>query len=289
MWKTKKIVVEYPFVCKIHFLSERGFYMNLNNNMEINNSRVQAEMVESSSQTERAVIALREMLIRGHFRPGERLAELSLAPLLNVSRTPVRLALEKLAHQGLLEPMPTGGFRVREFSALDIWDAIETRGVLEGVAARFAAERLESMEELEGLRRSCSVLQQIIPLNMDLFVRYIEENLAFHHELWRLSKSPMLIGALESVCALPFAEPGALVFGGVEDVEGTMMGYGVVALDQHRSIVEAIEERESSRAECLAREHARLARRNLKRALQNRELRERIPCASLISSDDLDV
>jgi len=255
--------------------------------MNMINSAVKTGVAESSSQTERAVLALREMLIRGQFRPGERLAELSLVPLLNASRTPVRLALERLAHQGLLEPMPSGGFRVREFSVADIWDAIEIRGVLEGTAARFAAERLESPEELEGLRKSCSALQQIIPLDVDLFVRYIEENLKFHHELWKLSKSPMLIRALEAVSALPFAEPGALVFG-ENDAESIRMGYGVVALDQHRSIVDAIENRESSRAESLAREHARMARRNLKIALQNRELRERIPCASLISTGDLD-
>ena len=108
--------------------------------------------VEGVSQTERVVVTLRGMVLRGDFRPGERLAELSLVSVLNASRTPVRLALERLSHQGLLEASPSGGFRVREFTVADIWDAIEIRGVLEGTAARFAAERLSGLDDLNEIR-----------------------------------------------------------------------------------------------------------------------------------------
>ena len=64
---------------------------------------------DATSQTDRVILTLREMLLRGEFRPGERLAELTLVPRLNASRTPVRLALDRLAHEGLLEAMPGGG------------------------------------------------------------------------------------------------------------------------------------------------------------------------------------
>jgi len=84
--------------------------------------------VEGVSQTERVVVTLRGMVLRGDFRPGERLAELSLVSVLNASRTPVRLALERLSHQGLLEASPSGGFRVREFTVADI-----------GMPSKFAA------------------------------------------------------------------------------------------------------------------------------------------------------
>ena len=87
------------------------------------------------------------MLLRGDFRPGERLAELTLVPRLNASRTPVRLALDRLAHEGLLEPMPGGGFKIREFAIADIWDAIEVRGVHGGngrPAGRRAADELRT-------------------------------------------------------------------------------------------------------------------------------------------------
>src|SRR6478609_3520626 len=146
------------------------------------------------SQTERVILALRELVLRGEFRAGERLAELTLVRMLNASRTPVRLALDRLAREGVLETLPAGGFRVREFAIADIWDAIEIRGVLEGTAARFAAERLAEPDEL-------------LPMSLENFVRYVEINDAFPAELWRLAKSPMLSRTIESLIALPFAGP----------------------------------------------------------------------------------
>ena len=67
--------------------------------------------------------------------------ELRLVERLGVSRTPLRLALAALEHEGLLRGRGSRGYVVREFTAADISDAIELRGVLEGTAARFAAER----------------------------------------------------------------------------------------------------------------------------------------------------
>src|SRR6476659_11058939 len=77
-----------------------------------------------ASQTARALVSLRESLIRGEFGPGERMAELPLVSRLGVSRTPIRLALERLAHMGLLDVLSTGGFAVREFTLSEVLDAI---------------------------------------------------------------------------------------------------------------------------------------------------------------------
>jgi len=240
---------------------------------------------ETTSQTERVVIALREKLLRGEFRPGERLAELTLVPLLHASRTPVRLSLERLAHQGLLEALPNGGFRVREFTIADIWDAIEVRGTLEGTAARFAAERLSSPEELEPLRRCFESFSGAALTTMENFLDYLEKNTVFHRELWKLAKSPMLERALESVCALPFAEPGALVFGGSSNAEMYHMRKILVSMEHHRAILEAIENREGARAESVAREHSRVARSNLDWALKHEEF-GRIPGSSLVTMNE---
>jgi GntR family transcriptional regulator of vanillate catabolism len=240
-----------------------------------------SRMAEAIPQTDRVVFALREMLLRGEFRPGERLAELALVPLLNASRTPVRLALQRLAHEGLLEAVPTRGFRVRAFTISDIWDAIEIRGVLEGTAARLAAERLSSPDEAAGLRSNCAELEQLLPMTLETYVRYLEVNDRFHRELWRLAKSPVLTRMIESVIALPFAAPGALLFGHVESAERATTVAS--AIQHHRSIVEAIQNREGTRAENLAREHSRVARRNLERALHDGELFRRIPGASLVT------
>src|ERR1700689_2725805 len=104
------------------------------------------------SQTGRTLLNLRGMLLRGDFQPGERISELPLVARLGVSRTPIRLALDRLSHEGLLEVSPSGGFVVREFTLADIWETLEMRGLLEGAAARLAAERIVNDRELNTLR-----------------------------------------------------------------------------------------------------------------------------------------
>ena len=239
---------------------------------------------DARTQTERVVLTLREMLIRGDFKPGERLTELSLVPMLKASRTPVRLALDRLANEGLLEALATTGFRVRAFALDDIWDAIEIRGVLEGTAARLAAERLEDVDELAALKLHCRQTEDLLPMTRDRFVRYIEINEAFHAGVWRLAKSPMLRASIERIVALPFAAPGALVFSWPDSFEGNTEA--LIAIEHHRALVEAIEQREGGRAEALAREHSRLAQRALKRALDYSESFDKLPGATLVKRPD---
>ncbi len=230
-----------------------------------------------SPQLLRAVLQLREKLLAGAFPPGERVAELTLAPLLGVSRTPLRLALGVLEHEGLLRTMPSGGFVVRDFTAADIADAIELRGVLEGTAARMACERWASQRSLAPMREAVATLDTLLAQGeVRDFASYVEANERFHASLLTLADSPMLSRALAQATALPFASPSAFV--------RTQAQTLVIAQDQHRCILEAIIAREGSRAEALAREHARLARRNLDAALSNRAMLDAIPGAALIRS-----
>ena len=94
-----------------------------------------------ASQTVKAQLRLRELIVGGELAPGERVPELALVERLGVSRTPVRTALAKLLDEGLLETLPGGGYVVKAFTESDIQDAIEVRGTMEGLAARLAAER----------------------------------------------------------------------------------------------------------------------------------------------------
>ena len=95
----------------------------------------------SHSQTVRAELRLREMILAADLAPGERIVELALVDKLGVSRTPIRAALLRLSQEGLLEPLSSGGYAVRTFTDQDVSDAIALRGMLEGLAARLAAER----------------------------------------------------------------------------------------------------------------------------------------------------
>src|SRR5947208_254359 len=164
------------------------------------------------SQTARAFFGLREILLRGEFGRGERISELPLVPRLGTSRTPIRMALERLAHMGLLDVVATGGFTVREFTLWEVLDAIEVRGVLEGTVARLAAERLSADHELAPLRRYCAGMENLRCLTIDSFPEYMDLNEGFHGALLDLAKSVMLRRSLEQVNLLPFASPSAMVF-----------------------------------------------------------------------------
>jgi GntR family transcriptional regulator of vanillate catabolism len=79
----------------------------------------------SGSQTLRAQLALRDLVLSGQIKPGERLSELAIVERIGVSRTPVRAALMMLAEEGLVESVPSGGFAVRAFSDGEVLEAIE--------------------------------------------------------------------------------------------------------------------------------------------------------------------
>src|SRR5918996_2284666 len=208
-----------------------------------------------NSQTMKATLGLRELLLDGTFSPGERVPELRLVEELGVSRTPLRIALMTLEHEGLLETLPGGGFVVRAFSRRDIDDAIELRGVLEGTAARFAAERLVSEDELATLADLSREMDSIVrDPSFEAFLAYIELNDEFHAGLRDLAKSPQLARALEHMLALPFAAPSALVMVQAQLPESREIIF--VAQHQHAAILEAIARREAARAEAIAREHA---------------------------------
>lgn len=234
-----------------------------------------------ASQTATALFHLRESLLRGEFAPGERMSELPLVARLGVSRTPIRLALERLAHMGLLDVNTSGGFTVRGYSHAEALDAIEIRGVLEGTAARFAAERLVDEAEVATLRRLCEEMDRLERLTLDSFAHYMDLNEAFHAAIVDLAKSAMVKRAVAQAVSLPFASPSAMVFptSGLAHADETL----ALAKAHHRGLVDAIQTRQGTRAEHLAREHAFIGRRVLAIALSDSEALSKVPGASLIN------
>lgn len=215
----------------------------------------------SSTHAHRALITLRQRILNGELLGGTRLYEVALAEALGISRTPVRAALSRLAEEALLDRNAGGGFIVRSFAVADVVDTIELRGVLEGTAARLAAERgapPELLEKTRAILRGIDTLFQSKTVDME---RYSHLNTRFHDLLAQMSQSEVLIREIARVIALPFASPSAFLddHSWQTDLVKTL----TTAQDQHRAVIEAITHREGSRAESLTREHARAARRNV--------------------------
>lgn len=237
------------------------------------------------SQALKALLGVRDLVLGGGVAPGERLSEVGLAERLELSRTPLRAALARLEHEGLLEQIPSGGYAVRSFTTADVFDAIELRGVLEGTAARLAAERGVPPAKLKAIKTLVDELDACFgarPEDM-LFEQYVERNAAFHAALAGLSGSETMRREVERATQLPFASPSAFLEK-QEDVPAFRVSL-IHAQRQHREMVAAIELREGARAEALAREHARLARHNLEFVMdEDRSLMDRVPGLVLVST-----
>lgn len=235
------------------------------------------------SQTVRAQVRLRELIVNGELPPNQRIAELALVERLGVSRTPVRAALHKLQEEGLLEALPGGGFVVREFSETDIHDAIELRGTLEGLAARLAAERDAGAVVLAGLRDCLARIDELLAadtLSESAFTAYVEHNGRFHRLLAQAAGSALVQRQVERAASLPFASPNGFVL--LRTSGPRARDTLVVAQQQHHAVVEAIVQREGGRAESVMREHARIAHSNLREALQTHQGLQQLPGARLI-------
>jgi len=110
---------------------------------------------------------LREAIVTGRFQPSERLVELEIARELGVGRSAVRTALARLEHEGLVEHERHRGARVRLVGAREAVEILETRAVLEGLAARHAASRATS-EDIEELRQILAEMRRRLDAG-DLF------------------------------------------------------------------------------------------------------------------------
>src|SRR5262245_46980752 len=201
-------------------------------------------------------LRLREMILRGELEPGQRLAEGALAGRLGVSRTPIRQALPALAREGLLSAAGRRGYVVRSFSPQDVVDAIETRGLLEGLAARRTAERGPDPQFLEKLKDCLAEGDSILAKRRFESAdesRYSEMNGRFHALIVDGAGSRIVADALAHNDHMPFASARAVAFSRDPALLLPVLNY---AHRQHHAIVQALENREAARVEALMREHA---------------------------------
>jgi len=171
---------------------------------------------------------------------------------------------------------------VRTFTERDVSDAIELRGTLEGLAARFAAERGCAPLALAQARACLDSINQFLgngSLNDEAFSAYVTHNERFHALLAEMSGSALLQRELERVIGLPFASPSGFVISQANSVQARDML--IIAQDQHSQVLLAIEQGEGARAEAIMREHSRLAQRNLNQAMRTPDLL-RMPSVRLI-------
>lgn len=133
---------------------------------------------------------LRESILNGTLKPGERLMEIALAEQLGVSRTPVREAIRKLEKESFVEMIPRKGAYVADLTAKDIIDVLEIRILLEGFASSLAAQRM-SEEELMQLRDTMEAFNNAVEQGDRQAM--IDLDNAFHDRIFDSTKNNKLI------------------------------------------------------------------------------------------------
>lgn len=209
---------------------------------------------------------LREAILSGVHEAGQRLNEVHISQAMDASRTPVRAALQALAGEGLLDYAPNRGFTVRAFQLSEIVDAYDIRATLEGVAARFTAERGLSAAEKTVIEKSLADGDKLLKRGSfkagDLSVyRIINGN--FHDTVLSAARNRML-GEMIRICHhVPISSSRNIVAFHYHDVRRRH--------DDHHRIYEAILARQPWRAETLMREHVASIKASLVRSFQDGE------------------
>ena len=106
-------------------------------------------------------MTLRDAILQGRLKPGDRLMEIQLSNQLGVSRTPIREAIRMLEHEGLAITIPRKGAQVAKMSEKDMEDVLEIRDVLDELAVSKACDRITD-EEIEELRRANEAFERAI-------------------------------------------------------------------------------------------------------------------------------
>lgn len=201
---------------------------------------------------------LREAIVEGVLKPGERLMEIQIAEELGVSRTPVREAIRKLELEGFVVMIPRRGAYVADLTLKDITDVFEIRTALDVLAAGLAAERITD-DELEQLERMIvEICGYIDEGNMD---KIVEADSMYHDLLYKASRNDRLVGIINNLReqltrfrSISMHYPGRL--------KNTW--------EEHRRLLEAIAQRNVKLARQIAREHLENAEHTLILDIQRR-------------------
>lgn len=138
---------------------------------------------------------LRQAILRGELKPGERLMEIQLANKLGVSRTPIREAIRKLELEGLVLMIPRRGAEVAEITEKSLRDVLEVRRALEELAVRLACLRMKP-EDLEELKLAASEFEGVLG-DEDITV-VAEADVAFHDVIYLATENERLISLLNN-------------------------------------------------------------------------------------------
>lgn len=192
---------------------------------------------------ENAYELIKRMILKGYFKPGERLIENQLSKKFGVSRTPIRESIRKLAAEGLVEITPKGGTKISKLTKNDIDEIYEIRDVLESLAAEKAASTITD-KEIESLERLLKDSEKAL-LNKDI-KRMAQIDTKIHNLICKSSKNNRLFQLIDVLCTNITIQRELIL-------ETT--GAGKEAIIGHRKIINALKKRDKQAIKKSIHEH----------------------------------
>jgi len=209
----------------------------------MNDDQLRLETDEYLPLREVVFNTLRQAIITGHFKPGERLMEISLAKKLGVSRTPVREAIRMLDQEGLVDMIPRKGAQVSRITEKSLRDIVEIRTVLEEYAVGVSCHRIseEDMDTLTGIHGD---FIRVVAEGDEQKIAQQDER--FHDVLFRSAGNKRLLAILCNLREQFFRF--RLEY--IKDIDQRS-----ILIREHTDLIEAIRNRDEDRARQIMHEH----------------------------------
>lgn len=207
---------------------------------------------------------LRQAILKGELKPGERLMEIALAERLGVSRTPIREAMRKLELEGLVVMIPRRGAQVANITEKDLNDVLEVRIALENVAIEKACKNMTD-EDMRRLWVAAKSFEHTI--GEGNLVKLAEADVAFHEIIYQASDNKRLIQTLNNLREQIYRyRVEYLKDGETRDV----------LVREHEELTRAIRERDVERAQKISFQHIENQRMGIIHSIQaENEMKEK--------------
>jgi len=211
--------------------------------MSLSHLKVKPDLFKSKLMSEKVADVLRENIVSGTLKAGEKLKENQIANILNISRPPIREAFRILAAEGLVILIPRKGAFVSKLSIQEAREIYTIRSMIESFAARLAIPIIKQ-KQISELELTLKVMERKIEETNPKEIRRV--NIEFHKRIVEMSENQRLISFYKSIL-LPIRRYQKLAL--------PTPPFWKISLDEHKKILEAIKCKNIELAEKLSREH----------------------------------
>lgn len=210
---------------------------------------------------DRIASLIRDSILKGQLKPGERLMEVDVASSLGISRTPLREAFLQLESEGFVKVIPRKGAIVSETSPNDAEETYEIKGALEALAAKLATNKI-TKEKIEELTQLNEKMRKISQSKQKDYSEFLKLNSAFHRIINESSGNQKLIKMIENLRYQTFRYNFIFL---------SLISHLKESVNEHEKIINALKKKNSELVEKLVQKHNENAKNLLVKFIKNQK------------------